>query len=689
VVFGINNSKQTGRSGKKAPAHARPKKRVGLKVALSVVIALVVLAAAAFGVEIFLSFDKIHPGVSVAGVDLGGLTKQQAQAKLNDTLGSTLGSTVINAVPDAQTQQRLDATTLAATKAGDGGESDEAAITEGAAVATVASTWNITHDEVGATIDDLALVDAAYAVGRGGLLQFFQQRYDAWVKGVDLEPIMTYDEDKLTALASTIGKTIGMQMVNYGVAIDQDGVANVTDGSDGQCVDTRELQELFTQAFLAGGQRDVIIPLTVDPVDISQQQAQEAANTLTEELAQPVTISYQDDSWQVDPAQLGSWVKSVTVPVEYLTSSTSELRNVSLKDAAVTNPTAGVVDNLSLQFIVDEDIAVPAIQAIMGDQGYGSAKDAWFDVSSGLPVIQDGESGEGPNIRESIPKLGEIIFNGAERSLTFTQGIVEPKITRAAAEAMGVKELIASYKLGYGYGGSSNREFNIERALSFLDNSLIAPGGYWDFHEIVGNASYDNGFKGAGAIMGNKVITEEGGGICNVATGVYNAAYDAGLKIIERTNHSLYMSNYPAGRDAAVSWPSPDMIFENDTQNYILVTASWDGYNMVVSIWGTSEGRTVESSNSAWSYWDTGSSITNYRTVYDKNGNVLHEDTFRSTFRKPEPEKKPEDETPATPETPEATSDTNPTDPADPGTTDPDATNPTDPADPANTTTTG
>ncbi|NTU90045.1 MAG: VanW family protein, partial [Actinobacteria bacterium] len=314
---------------------------------------------------------------------------------------------------------------------------------------------------------------------------------------------------------------------------------------------------------------------------------------------------------------------------------------------------------------VDVVVAEPGIQTIMGDVGYGEAVDAYFDVSSGTPVVVGGTEGLGPDIKGGVTQLNEILFGaGGERTIAFVVGTVQPEITVADAQAMGVTELIVTYELNYGASGGDTRMFNIERALDFLNASkgrLVAPGANWGWHEVIGNCSYETGFLGAGALVDGVRVIEEGGGICNVASAVYNAAYEAGLPIIERHNHSIYMANYPLGRDATVSWPSPDMIFQNDTQHYILVTAEYDGNDMWISIWGTSEGRTFTSE----SFWSGTNRVINYRNVYDANGNLLIEDTFVSTFRTPEttttPTPTPTEttttpvtpETPATPETPE------------------------------------
>ena len=71
-------------------------------------------------------------------------------------------------------------------------------------------------------------------------------------------------------------------------------------------------------------------------------------------------------------------------------------------------------------------------------------------------------------------------------------------------------------------------------------------------------------------IINGELQTGLGGGICQVSTTVFNAAYEAGLQIDERTNHALYISHYPLGRDATVNYPDLDLKFTNDTDNWLL-----------------------------------------------------------------------------------------------------------------------
>ena len=72
-------------------------------------------------------------------------------------------------------------------------------------------------------------------------------------------------------------------------------------------------------------------------------------------------------------------------------------------------------------------------------------------------------------------------------------------------------------------------------------------------------------------IVNGEVTTGLGGGVCQVSTTVFNAAFEAGVKITDRTNHALYISHYPQGRDATVDYPDVDLRFVNDTGHWLLL----------------------------------------------------------------------------------------------------------------------
>jgi len=158
---------------------------------------------------------------------------------------------------------------------------------------------------------------------------------------------------------------------------------------------------------------------------------------------------------------------------------------------------------------------------------------------------------------------------------------------------MGIKDKLSSYTTPP-YAGSSNRQVNVRITTQYASDVMLAPGDVYDFDKQIGPRTAARGYKLAPGIVGpGKLEDVYGGGICQVSTTVFNAAFFAGLKITERRNHSIYIDHYPKGRDATVSDVSPNLRFVNDTPNYVLIRGSSDGVVTIFSIYGTSDGRKV------------------------------------------------------------------------------------------------
>jgi len=612
-----------------------PKKKQGStkKKVAATLVAFVVLVGALIGADFFLSEGKVHGGVKVEGVAVGGMSKQEATERLQIAFDSKLAGASVRVKPDAESEERLAA--KAVSWEGEAGEGDNGNYddNDGEASAQNASSeasseaslvWTFSAAELGASVDVSELVEEAYAVGQvktaADIIPSIFTRFNSWIGGVDLVASAVFDEAKLTSALKPINDTIGSGMVNSNIAVDADGYASVRSGQTGIKVDEELFAERAQDVLLDRSDSVFDAPMRYVPVEVNDQAAQKVADSVNVALADPVTIEYGDHSWSVEAPLLGAWVT---------TSVQGE----------------GNVRNLIAS--VDAAKAYSGLQELMGEVGYGSAKNASIDVSSGTPVIVGGVKGDGPDLRSAAEDLQDILFDTkTSRRVVCTTAQVDPALTVEDVSAWNIVEKIATFELAYGGGDGTSREFNIERCLDQLNNSLIAPGQDWHWNEVVGRCDETTGYKDAGAINDkNEFVQEPGGGICNVATGVFNAAYEAGFPILERANHSLYLAHYPLGRDAAVSWEYPTLAFTNDTENHILVTARYDGSTMFIGIWGTSLKRSVESKNSDWvETQNGGKSITNYRTVKASDGSIVSEDVFYSYFPPKKEDPKPQEE---------------------------------------------
>ena len=214
---------------------------------------------------------------------------------------------------------------------------------------------------------------------------------------------------------------------------------------------------------------------------------------------------------------------------------------------------------------------------------------------------------EGPHVRIVPAKPGvRLDAAGAARALLvaalrpgrrvayLATKTAQPKRSTAEAGTMAITGLVSSYTTDY--GGVPNRIHNVQLVAHLIDGALIAPGATFSFNETTGARTADKGFLEAPVIVNGELTTGLGGGVCQVSTTVFNAAFVAGLKITARTNHALYISHYPQGRDATVNYPDVDLKFVNDTPHWILLKTFVGSSSLTVNLYGTPQHRDVKSS---------------------------------------------------------------------------------------------
>jgi len=160
------------------------------------------------------------------------------------------------------------------------------------------------------------------------------------------------------------------------------------------------------------------------------------------------------------------------------------------------------------------------------------------------------------------------------------------------AYSMGVRERISTFTTTYS-SGTPTRVNNIHVLGSALDGKLVAPGDSFSLNGAVGERTAAKGYQEANAIVKGKLVPQLGGGICQVATTMFNAVFFSGFPVTERINHSFYISHYPPGRDATVSWDGPDLRWKNTTSNWVLISVSYTSESISISLYGTDPGYSI------------------------------------------------------------------------------------------------
>jgi vancomycin resistance protein YoaR len=281
--------------------------------------------------------------------------------------------------------------------------------------------------------------------------------------------------------------------------------------------------------------------------------------------------------------------------------------------------------------------------------------DASFRVDGDRAYVVPAEPGTAVDPQAALVAVTTAAHQRGERTAALRLKAVPAQLTTAKAQALGITERVSSFTTEMGVS-SANRIHNVQLMADTIDGTIVLPGDTFSFNERVGPRTEERGFREGSMIVGSLLLPSIGGGVCQTATTLFNNAFELGLPVTARVNHSFYISHYPMGRDAAVSWGGPDFGFRNDLESALLIKASYTNDTLTFTFYGTSQGRTVEARTGPQTNWrepkltyaldptaprgsrrvvtgtrQRGFDVTVFRTVKE-DGKVIREDSFTSHY---------------------------------------------------------
>ena len=198
-----------------------------------------------------------------------------------------------------------------------------------------------------------------------------------------------------------------------------------------------------------------------------------------------------------------------------------------------------------------------------------------------------------PGRRLNARALGATIVAAPEAlSAIATVATTSAAFTTADAKALGIKEKVSEFTTPYQC--CPPRVTNIRRGAQILDGTIIPAGNRFSLNDALGERTTGRGFVEAPAIAAGELVESVGGGVSQIATTTYNAAFFAGLELQAHTPHEFYISRYPMGREATVSWRQPDLVFRNDWPAAILMSVRAASNGITVAFYSSKLGRRVE-----------------------------------------------------------------------------------------------
>lgn len=599
---------------------ATPKSRLFLLIAIPALILLLPLSV--YFIDSAAASDKVARNVSIAGVDVARYTEDEAVAAIESYTNEILDNTVT--------------------------------------VEVNGQTFTLDPAEVSLTFDTSGAVADAMLQYKAGIGEWITSFSDV----IDVPVNSTIDEDLL------FDKFVEWEIAAipnpaFEGSIDiRNQKAIVADPESGEALDRAVAVPLVEDALRSGSSTTVALSTIIaTPVHTSEDLAS-AAETADQMISRGVTLSNEEYGFTFN---VSSSTLARALQVDVATDGTDAI-DFSINRAAIDPVIESARPGLQIPptdawwetVIVDDTEEV--------DENYAIPADEQLRIPGvdGLP--------ENDTIRLVPSLLGTTVdaskvFTEVEKAALTGNGTgplpleldAEPEFTTADAEEFGELYEVAEFTTKM---PGVNRAFNIALMAELVDGAVVWPGDTFSINESVGQRTIEKGFKYDCAIVSGELSCEQdtvnvGGGVSQFGTTIFNAIYFGCYEDVVHRPHSIYFSKYPEGREATLSYPTPDVAFRNDSDAPVIIRTSTTDHSVTVTFFGNQEGRTCgtergERTNitgpiklykadpdgvvapgeeSVKTRGSGGWSITNWRIFYDADGNETDREQFDWRYR--------------------------------------------------------
>jgi vancomycin resistance protein YoaR len=433
--------------------------------------------------------------------------------------------------------------------------------------------WMAQPAELGVRIDTQTMVAHALAVGRqGGFIRALQEQIDAWHLGYTIAPIILFDQGVGGSYLQGLADVIDQPRREAILAVDGTEII-VQAGQIGRELNIQSVLEMLEEPIRKFHDTEIRLEITESPPLVLDASTQ--ADLATGILSAPLTLTVDDaESWVIEPSELAPMLRFTL---------------------------ANDTDGASYDVALDPQTLMHALEPLMPELER-SARNARFifnDDTRELDLMQSAVQGRVLDIPATVEAINAGVIAG-EHTISLAFEIVAPIVgDDATASELGISEEV-SVRSTYFAGSSAERIQNIKTASGEFHGLLVAPGETLSMAEILGDISLDNGYAEALIIYGKRTIKGVGGGVCQVSTTLFRAAFFGGYPINERHPHAYRVGYYEkgpgtpgTGLDATVFVPMVDFKFTNDSPNWLLLETYVYGNQLLWKFYSTSDGRSV------------------------------------------------------------------------------------------------
>ncbi len=551
--------------------------------------------------------DRIFTGVMIWGIELGTMTTGEAEQALTAAFPYPQQDAIV--LVDAKTNQE----------------------------------WAFSPAELGLSFDAAATVEQAYQIGREtGDVSPLREQFDTWYYGRQIAPVVIFDESKLDQAINAIAAEINRAPAD--AALDFDGTSvSYLPAQVGRSLDMADTRSRLIAPIT--NLSEVRLQLLIHETQPQVHDTSQAAEQIEQIISGPLTLYMQEPLVNVDlerivlsEEDLVKWIR-----IEAITAESGRVET---------------------QVFLDENAIRAWLEPYEANlrRKPENARYYFDDFTRELVLVESHVNGRALDIDATIAAINNQAKQPNRSMPLIFKDIVPVVHSGATAEELGITELVSESTTWF-FGSTDERKHNISRSASNFYGIVIAPGEEFSFNHFLGEVSIDQGYETGLIIFGGRTIEGVGGGVCQVSTTVFQAAFWAGFPIVERWEHGYQVSYYNdgegTGMDATVFNPLVDFRFINDTPYHLLIENYYNEANssLTFKMYSTSLGRQVIKDGpiienqvppnpDIWEYnedlppgeieqvdWAVeGAKVTVGRTVLNASGDLLRQDSFVSNY---------------------------------------------------------
>lgn len=489
---------------------------------------------------------EILPNTSVSGIELGGMTPAEAAAALQPIADQRRADTVTFTFEDR--------------------------------------TFEVRPEDVAFAVAVDDTVAAAARRGREGLPGDLLERVRSlWTERA--YPLQeSFDAAAVDARIADIVAEVDREEFDGDVVVEPDDLEVTAAYAVGRAeVRVDELTATLTEALGTPGTAELPLPVDTTPQPVSDEDVDRVAEQVRGAVAAPLVLTGAGTSLTLEPATIARLIEVESRP------QTDGAAPRTLAIAVTGEAVDAVLGDAVNRFDVDPvepTFAVPRTPPSRHD-AQGSTSFSPIEVATSVEGGSDGTRFDRDRAAEQLAAL----FADNAREAALDLEVIEPALPLDEAEALRPTHVIGTFTTYYTAGQPRTR--NIQRLADVVDGDVVLPGEQFSINELSGERRCDKGYFPAGTIVQGELVDTCGGGVSQFGTTTFNAAFFAGVQLDQWKAHSWYISRYPMGREATLSYPALDVRFTNDTPGAIVVRASYTNSSVTVTLYGQPRAQVV------------------------------------------------------------------------------------------------